>query len=133
MLTKSSAHNNTFSQYFYDCLFSYKGKNIVNMSVVQSPFLNFKIVILFNGNREVSGSALCAFRQRGSVQGWARVLSMGSVGTEKRSACPIGSCRGVSPDKEQEVRGDSSQSAPDNTNVPINTGHAMAQYQLESR
>lgn len=40
-------------------------------------------------------------------------------------------CRGVRPDKEQEVRGDSSQ--PDNMNVPINTGCAVAQHQLKSR
>jgi len=30
-------------------------------------------------------------------------------------------CGGVRPDKEQEVREDSTHSIPDNTNVPINT------------
>lgn len=36
------------------------------------------------------------------------------------------------PDREQEVRGDSSQPVTDNMSVPINKGHAMAQSQLES-
>lgn len=49
---------------------------------------------------------------------------------EPGSAGPIGSlvrqCRGVRPDREQEVRGDSSQPVADNVSVPINTRHAVA-------
>lgn len=68
--------------------------NIMHMSVIRStfssPFLiqNYYCV---QRNREVSGWALCAWWQRDSVQGWARVLCMGSVGTEQRSACTISS------------------------------------------
>lgn len=37
------------------------------------------------------------------------------------------------PDREQEVRGDSSQPVAGHVTVPINTGHAVAQAQPHSR
>lgn len=57
--------------------------------------------------------------------GWAR------ISLSHRLPCPP--CRGVRPDREQEVRGDSSRPVADNVSVPINTGHAVARAQPHSR
>lgn len=99
-------------------------------SVVQSPFFYYYV----QGNREQGNewvSTVCIMtKTRCSWVGTGAQYRKCGQGAEFSLSHQLLHlpCRGVRPDKEQEVRGDSTQSVPD-MNVPINKGHAMAQYQ----